>query len=264
MYKRSLFTITIFLFSLFVVFRPATSFAKQEDVNSDIPEQDGIYDEPTQKGVKVRVFVHKERQEKPAKTSASVALVCGLTDADSIATVHPAGWKLPSNWYYNLNPGSAPTSVGGTNLATLTGNGFADWTTAVGGKVNFTRSTDTTIARSSYDGKNVIAWGRITASALGITYIRYYPSTGQVVDVDTIMNKRYQWSWANSNSCADPNAYDAEDILTHEQGHWMGMNDEYDTAAYQNATMYGYGSKGEVKKITLTTGDTDGAKAIYP
>jgi len=45
-------------------------------------------------------------------------------------------------------------------------------------------------------------------------------------------------------------------------GHWFGLDDVYDTS-YRDATMYGYGSKWEVKKTTLTTGDKAGTFAIY-
>ena len=41
------------------------------------------------------------------------------------------------------------------------------------------------------------------------------------------------------------------------------MDDMYDSVNYQNATMFGYGAKGEVKKVTLTTGDKSGAYKIY-
>ncbi len=207
----------------------------------------------------MRVFVHPE---KPTKTQLGV-VVCDLADPDSTATVGAAGWKLPSSWTYQPNPSSVPSSVGGANLATIAGNGFADWTAAANNKVTFTQGANTTVARQAYDGKNIIAWGRTSGSALGITYIRYYSSTGQVVDVDTIMNKRFPWKWSNSSTCADSSSYDAENILNHELGHWLGLDDMY-TAAYVDNTMYGYGSKGEVKKNTLTTGDTAGATAIYP
>lgn len=233
---------------------------------SPIPEKSGVYDDPDHPGVKVRVFVHPEpgrgaQPEKPT-TSESSALVCNLADPDSSALVAAAGWKLPATWTYNLNPSSVPSSVGGGNLATIVGNGFADWTAAANSKVTFTQGSNTSVARQAYDQKNIIAWGRTSGSALGVTYVRYYTSTGQVVDVDTIMNKKFAWKWANSNSCAEPTVYDAENIITHELGHWIGMDDEYD-AAYVDNTMYGYGSKGEVKKNTLTTGDNAGAAAIY-
>lgn len=79
------------------------------------------------------------------------------------------------------------------------------------------------------------------------------------------MNEKSSWNWANQNTnllCGWTNVYDAQNILTHELGHWFGLDDHL-TANYQNNTMYGYGSKGEVKKDTLTQGDIDGINAIY-
>lgn len=224
-----------------------------------IPEKDGIYDEPGRPGIKVRVIVH---HEKPGQTSLPV-LVCDLQDPESTATVSAAGWHLPSSWTYHLNPGSVPASVGSSNLATIADNGFDDWSTASGNKVAFARGADTSVSRSAYDGKNVIAWGRTSGNALGVTYIRYSSVTSVAVDVDTIMNKKFPWSWSNSSTCADSTTYDAENIMTHELGHWMGLGDHYNAANYQNATMYGYGSKGEVKKNTLTVGDSTGTFNIY-
>jgi hypothetical protein len=98
-----------------------------------------------------------------------------------------------------------------------------------------------------------------------VTYVRYFSSTGIVVDVDTIINKRFAWSWTPyaPGACGDPQSYDAQAVLTHEQGHWLGLDDVY-TTAYVNNTMYGTGSRGDLKPDTLTTGDVAGAAAIYP
>ena len=239
------------------------SLAKKEpplEDNQEVPEVDGDYPDPKNKDVRVRVFVYKEKQAKVSTPS----LVCSLGDPDSTAVVAKGNWHLPGSWTYNLNPASVPASVGSANLGTIAGNGFADWFSASGSKVTFTKGADTTKDRQAYDGKNIIAWGRTSGTALGVTYIRYLSSGGLVVDVDTIMNKKFLWSWSNSATCADTASYDAENILTHELGHWMGLNDMYDVANYREATMYGYGAKGEAKKDTLTTGDKAGAAAIYP
>lgn len=261
--------ITLGLASLMAAFILVTVPAADaaHGTHSPIPEKTGVYADPDHPGVKVRVFVHPERSRgtrsgKPTKTQSS-ALVCDLPDPDSSAVVGPAGWYLPASWIYQLNPSSVPSSVGGSNLPTIAANGFADWAAASGDKVTFTKGANTSVARQAYDGRNIIAWGRTSGFALGVTYIRYYASTGLAVDVDTIMNKKFAWKWSNSNTCADSAAYDAENILTHELGHWLGLNDEY-AATYVDNTMYGYGGKGEVKKNTLTSGDAAGTTAIYP
>lgn len=241
---------------VFAVVGQSQPLAKHPD---DLPESSGLYNDPHHSGIKVRVFVHPEK----IQTTESQILACNLDDPQSESVVSAAGWLLPANWTYNLNPASVPSSVVGSNLPSIAANGFADWAEASGQKVNFIRGADTTIAKSAYDGKNIIAWGRTQGTALGVTYVRYYTSTGQVVDIDTIMNKKFQWRWSNSSMCAYSDAYDAENILTHELGHWMGLDDEYNATNYQHATMYGYGAKGEVKKNTLTTGDKNGTFSIY-
>lgn len=251
------------IFGLVLIFSVATTVSAQSP-NAAIPEKNGDYPDPEHPEVRVRVFVHVPKTSKPALTQSG-SLVCNLSDPDSFAVVPPAGWKLPSTWTYTLNTGSVPRTVGSGNLATIANNAFTQWTNAVGSKVSISKtSSNTTINKAKYDGKNIIAWGQTSASALAITYTWYYPSTGIAAEEDTIFNKQYPWFWNSSNNmCTNSKSYDAQDILTHELGHWMGLNDTYDLAFTDN-TMFGYGSTGEVKKDTLTTGDILGVQAIYP
>lgn len=260
MFKKLVYTCLLLTVGTILAANPCPAMASHNEKSKDFtpPERSGVYDVPEHPGLKVKVFVHHEKPEK----ATSNALVCSA-DNDSNTQVGPTGWKLPSNIVYTLNPNSVPSSVGSANLATIVQNGFNDWMSAVNGKVTLTKSAqNTTINKSNYDNKNVIAFGR-TGSSLGTTYVWYYPSTGQVVDVDTIMNLKYQWRWTQS-ACADNRYYDAENVMTHELGHWFGLDDEYDAASFGDATMYGYASKGETKKDSLTTGDRSGAAAIYP
>jgi len=235
-----------------------------KDTDGDLPQVSGTYDVPGHPNLKLKVFVHGPKV-KP-EPSVSPLLVCSLTDPDSGTVVDSAGWHLPTGqWVYRLNTASVPSSVGSSNLSTLAQLAFSVWQNAVNNKVTFVAGPTTTVNRAKYDGQNIIAWERTSGSALAVTYTWYYPSTGVVAETDTIMNLKFPWSWTNqlvSQNCADANSYDAQDILTHELGHWMGLDDEY-TSAYVDNTMYGYGSKGEVKKDTLTTGDIDGVSKIY-
>jgi hypothetical protein len=252
-------------FSAVVLTLSATAgiVSAQPEVNTDkdrfVPEKNGTYDDPGNPGIKVRVFVHVPN---PKAAPAPSNPVCNLADPESTAAVGAAGWHLAPNVTYNLNPSSVPSSVGASNLRTIVSNGFTDWSSATEGAVTFTEGSTTTVDRSANDGKNVIAWGRTSGSALGVTYIRYNTTTGVVVDVDTIMNKKFVWSWSVLAGCANSGSYDAENIMTHELGHWLGLDDEYDPA-FQDSTMFGYGAKGEVKKNSLTTGDKAGVFAIY-
>lgn len=242
-------------------------FAKQDKASkyapdSEVAAEDGVYDVLGHPELKVKVFVHKEK----AKPGASApALVCGLNDPASSAIVGDAGWRLPASVSYWLNTASVPSSVGGGNLGTIAGSGFGAWQTALGTTTarNLSFAGATFTDRSRFDGQNIIAWGRTSGTALGVTYVWYYTATRQVAEVDTIMNKKFSWTWnGGGTACANSASYDAQDILTHEIGHWYGLKDEYDSA-YANNTMYGYGGKGEVKKNTLTTGDATGVQTLY-
>jgi len=235
-----------------------------EDPSTDsgqvIPEENGTYDVPGHPELKVRVFVHKVGAGKPAPIPM---WQCGLSDPNSTFIVSGAGWKLPENFIYNLNLNNVPALVGSANWPLIAENSFNVWENEISKKVNVTRGADTTVARKGLDGKNIVAWGSASGSTLGVTYIWYYPSSGAVVELDTIMNTKFVWTWSGGTStCAYTNSYDAQSILTHELGHWFGLDDEY-TLDYKNNTMYGYGSKGDAKADTLTTGDIDGAKDIY-
>lgn len=261
----------IFLFSVFAIaalaFSTSSVLAKNGKNAGDgqvLPEEDGTYDVPGRPDMKVRVFIHKVKPPKP-NPAPSPDPICGLTDPNSTAVVDPTGWHLPSNWTYQLNLNSIPASVGSSNLLIFAKEAFDRWSAASENKVNFTRGANVGVTKAGYDRKNIIAWGKAPASALGVTYTWYYTTTKEVAEVDTIMNTKFPWSWTNQSlnpNCANQNSYDAQDILTHELGHWVGLNDEY-TTDYVNNTMYGYGSKGEVKKDTLTDGDILGINKIY-
>lgn len=236
-------------------------FAKGADnqTDQDLPESEGVYDVPGHPKLKLRVFVYRA---KPASSPAPT-LQCGLPDPESVSPDGWAGWYLPYSTAYYLNSASAPATVGSTKLSQIASSGFDAWNQASGNKFTLKYVGETSASRAARDYKNIIAWGRAPGNALGITYIWYYPSSGQVAEADTIMNKKFTWYWSNSPTCAYTGVYDAQNILTHELGHWFGLNDHY-TADYVNNTMYGYGSKTETKKDTLTNGDKAGIQAIYP
>lgn len=235
------------LFAVFV-FVPSV-YAKPVE----IPEVNGDYQDPENIHQRVRVFVDK------VKDTSVESLVC--VDNGSDAVVGPTGWKLPGNVVYKLNLSTVPSGVGSANWTLISEKSFAVWSLATNGAINFTRGADTRANKQAGDGQNILAWGRTNGNALAVTYTRYNTITKQVVDVDTIMNQKFAWTWAD-NACGVVNTYDAQNILTHELGHWMGLNDHY-TAGYVENTMYGYGAKAETKKNTLTNGDVVGVKSLY-
>ncbi|MEX0622009.1 MAG: matrixin family metalloprotease [Candidatus Woykebacteria bacterium] len=214
-------------------------------------------------GVSLKIY---ERKIKPKTNHRNNLIVCNVTDKDS-DEFGVIGTKLPSNTTYRVNPYSAPSSVR-NNLSTIVADSFESWDAVTSG-ISFTKGANTSVNRARRDGQNIIAWNRLSSNTLGATYIWYNSVTGAVVEVDTIMNSRQSWKWTNPTTldpdqeCPTNNAYDAQNILVHELGHWVGLEDLY-SSNEEDLTMYGYGSKQELKKDTLESGDSLGAGEIYP
>jgi hypothetical protein len=80
-----------------------------------------------------------------------------------------------------------------------------------------------------------------------------------------VFNKRYPWAvFPSSPECqSSPDAYDLQNVATHEFGHWIGLDDLFDDSD-RDLTMYGFGAGGEVKRRTLGTGDISGKNALEP
>lgn len=246
----------------------------------ELPEAEGIYGIPGRPNERLRVHVYHPTKDvaqgsnkgKPGPTAPTLSCASTTTaDPDSSAVTLATGWHLPSLWRYSLNTSSVPATVGATKFPAIAANSFTAWTNAsadLGAAVTFSRGADTSITRATRDGVNVITWGRTSGSALAVTYTWYNTATGLASEIDTIFNKSFTWYWSDpalwffGDQCAYQGVYDAENILTHELGHTMGLDDEYTTDFLHN-TMYGYGATGEVKKNTPTTGDTLGLSAIY-
>lgn len=261
--KRITYLFAGFGLFLTVLFSTGPASANKLENSPDPPDSSGLYSVPDRPDLKVRVFVHGPNPGKPPP-SPTPTLACGLADPGSDTVDGTTGWHIPTGqWSYHLNANSAPSLIGAANAATLTGNAFSTWSaTNAGQKISFIAGDATSSNKAALDGQNIVAWGKTQGNALAVTYTWYNPSTGEVAEVDTIFNSRFTWEWSSQANCAYSGYYDAQDILTHELGHWLGLDDNY-ASAYADNTMYGYGSTTEVKKVTLTAGDTAAVNSIY-
>lgn len=211
---------------------------------------------------KLKVFVHYPNPGKPATVSS-----CTPTTNDQVNDYLWAGWQMPAaGMNYKINLATKPKNLTDAQVSSALDGSFATWT-AADSKQIFNNTGTTTAKTAKFDGTNALLWKGIQSSAIAITYVWYYSSTGQLAEADTLFNKNYKWNttaYNGTNDCGgSTDAYDVQNIATHEFGHWVGLDDLYNSVD-KDLTMYGYGDLTELKKDTLGLGDVTGVNAIAP
>lgn len=209
---------------------------------------------------KLKVFVHQPGKPVPVST-------CTITTNANVDDWGVAGWQMPSaGLTYKINFVTKPANLTNTQVSDAISTSFNTWSTADSKQI-FIYGGSTSVKGAKYDGTNAILFKRISSSALAITYVWYYPSTGQLLETDTVFNSAYKWSYTTYNGTNDcggvAGTYDVQNIGTHEFGHWVGLDDLYNSVD-KDLTMYGYGDTKELKADSLGLGDINGAKAIAP
>lgn len=140
--------------------------------------------------------------------------------------------------------------------------GTSTWTNS-GSKFVFTYggTTSTGASWTMYDSKHVMTKQKLEGAqwegVLAVNGVWYDTSTKRIYDSDITFNTKYPWSTSGAS-----NAYDVQNIGTHEQGHCLQLGDLYNSSDREK-TMYGYGAMGETKKQTLHSDDIAGIKKIY-
>jgi len=219
---------------------------------------------PLPPGIKEFVFV-----DHPGQVNRSHLGACTPTTNDQVNAYLLTGWHLTNQGYtYRVNTSTFPASVGASAGLTAIATAFATWNGADSDK-KFQYAGPTSVKTSKLDGTNLIAFGRLQAGVIAVTRVWYYTSTGIVAEADMIFNSRYPWAiFAQSPECqSSPDAYDLQNIATHEAGHVVGLAHPPDTVngtSTMDLTMYRFGAGGEVKKRTLGLGDQNGANAVAP
>ncbi|MGH7927638.1 MAG: hypothetical protein ACREQV_07575, partial [Candidatus Binatia bacterium] len=217
-------------------------------------DDDDALDDELPSWLELRVFIHQPRVVKPNHLGT-----CALTVNANVNHFDAAPWHLSGPMTWSLNRRTVPSSVADSVDSVLNAS-FDTWYSGI-----FSQGADTRARRARLDMVNAVLWKRLRRSMLGVTYVWYSRVLGDVVEADTVFNKRHPWAiFPNSPECQNsPDAYDLQNIATHEFGHWAGLDDLFDDSD-KDLTMYGFGAGGEIKKRTLGTGDVSGKNTLQP
>jgi len=119
------------------------------------------------------------------------------------------------------------------------------------------------VSGGKFDGKNVVSWGALRPGIVAVTYIWYYSDSLEIVEFGIVFNKLYAWGIdPDGEGSTTINAFDIQNVATHEAGHTLSLNDLYMDKACE-LTMYGYTTIGETKKQSLGAGDIFGVHLVY-
>jgi MYXO-CTERM domain-containing protein len=129
------------------------------------------------------------------------------------------------------------------------------------------------------DGKNTVLVAPITLEGhkddLAITLAFWDERTGAIAEADIVINANVAFEImsregddphqsvrdnAQAHYQCDVNAYDLQNVLTHEVGHFMGLGEDMQEDA---ATMYYRSRRCETQKRTLEHTDTTAATSLY-
>ena len=196
------------------------------------------------------------------KTFITYVEPIGTPSTDSYNVYDYSGIHWPSGVTvtYSINTKSAPAGA-----YDAVKRAFETWDTAVNAELfnDNVAVASSKLAGNKYDGRNVISWGRLKPGIIAQTTTWYNPTTKEIVEIGIVFNSFYRWGIdPNPNDNSKINAFDVQNIATHEAGHTLMLLDLYALETNQ-LTMYGYGDYGQTYAQTLGTGDTSGIRFIY-
>ncbi|HEY91411.1 MAG TPA: hypothetical protein G4O07_06210 [Dehalococcoidia bacterium] len=221
------------------------------------------------------VFIHYPKEFAPGKPDGTPGVGPAKKTKDtelySYSKTHwPDSVVLNGGITYCYNPANEPGDFEAAIIAS-----FDAWEEDPGSYVDFEHMGGTEevpgLDVPQPDGQNIVGWADLSddyPNAIGITIIWSYRSRSEkiIVDCDTVLNSNsyYAWTASDGQQLPDTGAYDVDvqNIMTHEAGHWLMLNDMYYDAASEQ-TMYGYASDAELKKRSLEDGDLAGVRRIY-
>jgi len=144
---------------------------------------------------------------------------------------------------------------------------IATWNVGLAGTALALSSIDAgrdAVVTDGGDATNTVRWGDreddpdLERGVLGLTFLSYATSTGEIRDADIVLNARnFAWT-VDPSECT--NEYDLQSALTHELGHLLGLAH---SLGHHEAVMFATSDACETTKRTLAGDDRAGLDALY-
>lgn len=168
-------------------------------------------------------------------------------------------WFSSSDARFFLNNSNGPSCcLSSSQQSSQINSGINAWGIASNGG-------STTRSGAKRDGQNVVSWGKLGGTTLGVTnYISTDNSQSQVcngnliyrfVEVDVRFNNAF--SWQTSSGCS--NGFDLAGVSTHEFGHAVGLGH----TNVSGATMFPSVAACDFSISSLANDDRSGYQSIY-
>ncbi|MDP7031899.1 MAG: matrixin family metalloprotease [Gemmatimonadota bacterium] len=154
---------------------------------------------------------------------------------------------------------------------------YQSWEDVDGAIIRFSYQGATSQRLSGLDGANTTVFYNAASDAgdcvdgvvgsasgtLAITIITEIVSSGEITDVDVLMDSADTWLW--NDDCSE---FELQTVLTHEYGHSIGIHhsDEYSADQDLRPTMYAYYfcNAGTAAGRSLEPDDEEAAVCLYP
>ena len=192
------------------------------------------------------------------KIALFLALSC-LASSAFAYSLNGRKWFSSADAKFYLNNANGPSCcLSSSQQSSQITSGITPWGIAGYGGT-------TTKSGAKRDGQNVISWGKLGGTTLGVTnYISTDTSQSQVcngnliyrfVEVDVRFNNAY--SWQTSSGCS--NGFDLAGVSTHEFGHAVGLGH----SNVLGSTMYPSVAACDFSISSLANDDRAGYSSIY-
>ncbi|MFL5318670.1 MAG: matrixin family metalloprotease, partial [Myxococcaceae bacterium] len=199
------------------------------------------------------------------RRALGLALVLIATTALAVPSGHK-WFAVPPTYLVFLHSSiNCPGCTYNPTIITAVKTSFARWTSANVSCTSWmstyggTYTTPAGTAGVAQDGTNHVLWvggsaWSYSSATLGVTTTSWYQGSGEIFDADMELNNNVVWKLGGTTA-----NYDVESIVTHEAGHFLGL----DHTPQTQAVMTPYYNAGDIKR-QLDTLDIQDVCGVYP